>query len=118
MLFNPDLFSSEEKSIQENINSMIKKFDEESREIFLENILISGGNCGFLDFSKRLKNEIRNLVPGSYIKHVKIHQNQNLLFSSFNGAKIISSMSSFKGMSISKEDYDELGAELISSSFF
>ena len=65
----------------------------------------------FKGIQERLTKEITNLAPASY--RVKIIAPPERKYSSWIGGSILSSLSTFSNLSISKEEYDEFGPGIV-----
>ncbi|ODV98459.1 hypothetical protein PACTADRAFT_48218 [Pachysolen tannophilus NRRL Y-2460] len=84
----------------------------------LNNIVITGGTSFIPDLEHRVINEFQRTLPSLSIQ---TYSNPNLLernFSSWIGATILSSMgSTLDNIFINKEEYEELGEDLIAERF-
>jgi actin len=81
----------------------IMNCDVDTRRLFCNNILLSGGSTMFEGFEERLKKEMINLLP-STVK-VSIISPQERKYSAWIGGSILASLSTFQGLWISKEEY-------------
>ncbi|KAM9956055.1 hypothetical protein ACTFIW_005909 [Dictyostelium discoideum] len=109
------IFKNGEDSIHQIINKSINllpinnnnNYSELEIKNFYNNIILSGGTTMFPGFKERLKNELVNLINNNNNINIIAPENRN--YSVFKGACMISSLSTFKSMCISKEEYNELG---------
>jgi actin-related protein len=75
------------------------------------NVILSGGNTLLKGLPDRLEKELDALCP--YPGRVKIIATSDRLFSAWQGGSTYSSMSTFESQWITKEEYDENGAEIV-----
>jgi centractin len=78
------------------ISTSLSKVEMEIRTTLFRNIHLSGGNSLLKGFPERITNEIKKLAP----KHMKVMTNApaNRKHNCWQGASLISGLSSFKGM--------------------
>ena len=86
--------------------------DADIRKDLFFNIVFSGGTSMFPGFSERLSKEICKLAPNAYQKKVRISDSVRK-YSAWIGGSMISSLSTFQSMWISKQDYDEVGPSVV-----
>jgi actin-related protein len=109
ILFKPSLIGKKQGGIHKIIQSSIYGTDDEDlQKLFMNNLVISGGNTLFNGFVERLEKEISSLMNSD----IKISDNKNRLFSPFVGASIIANQDNFFDLSISKNDYLEFGPDI------
>ena len=111
VLFQPHLKGLEMKGIHDACFQTIMKSDVDIRRDLYSNIVLSGGTTLFTGIVERMTKEISNLAPAS-IK-VKIIAPPERKFSVWIGGSILASLSTFQGMWVSKEEYDEAGPGII-----
>ncbi len=87
------------------------KCDVDIRRDLFENAVLSGGSTMFPNIDQRLRKEITALAPAS-IK-VKVVAPPERKYSVWIGGSILSSLSSFQEMWISKDQYDESGPRIV-----
>jgi len=117
VLFQPfSYLGSEQKSVIDCITTSIQKSDIDLRSVMYNTILLSGGSTLFPNFGNRILNELRSLssnnndvtVPSS--NRICVYAPQDRIISSFIGGSILGSLSTFKYLWISKEEWDECGS--------
>jgi len=111
VLFQPNLIGKESEGIHKLTFESIKKCDVDIRRDLFENAVLSGGSTMFPNIDQRLRKEITSLAPAS-IK-VKVVAPPERKYSVWIGGSILSSLSSFQEMWISKEQYDESGPRIV-----
>ena len=114
VLFNPDRFGLEFDRIDDMVVNAIGKCDIDIRKYMIENIVLSGGNTMFEGFRERLTNEINAKHSSKYVEfNVKVKDNSERKLSTWIGASILTGLSSFQQMWVSKAEYEESGAAIV-----
>ena len=110
-LFKPDLLGNEMAGIHQTTYNSIMKTDIDIRKDLYSNMVMSGGTTMFAGIADRLQKEIENLAPASVkIKTIAPPERQ---FSVWIGGSILSSLSTFQQMWVSKAEYDEMGPSVV-----
>jgi len=110
-LFQPSFLGREAAGIHECTYNSIMKCDVDIRKDLYGNIVLSGGTTMFAGIADRMQKELVNLAP-STIK-IKIIAPPERKYSVWIGGSILSSLSTFGQMWISKEEYDESGPAIV-----
>ncbi|KAJ5080504.1 actin [Anaeramoeba ignava] len=110
-LFQPRLMGIDLEGIHKIIYNSIMESDIDARRDFIGNIVLSGGSTFFPKFSDRLENELKALFPQQ--TRVKLVAPPERKYSPWIGGSILASLSTFQRMWISKEEYDEVGPNII-----
>ncbi|GAX78343.1 hypothetical protein CEUSTIGMA_g5785.t1 [Chlamydomonas eustigma] len=111
VLFEPNLIGLEAKGVHFLVNDTIGKCDIDVRRELYNNIVLSGGSSMFEGIQSRLQKEITEMA-GSVVK-VRVVAPPERKFSVWIGGSILSSLSTFAQMWITKEDYDEVGPNIV-----
>jgi actin len=111
VLFQPSLIGLEQDGIHQLTYQSIMKCDVDIRKDLYSNIVLSGGTTMFDGVADRLTKEITALAPSS-IK-VKVIAPPERKYSVWIGGSILSSLSTFQQMWISKDEYDEAGPAIV-----
>jgi len=111
VLFKPNLIGRESEGVHKLTYDSIMKCDVDIRRALYENTVLSGGSTMFPNLSDRLNKEIVALAPAS-IK-VKVVAPPERKYSVWIGGSILSSLSSFQEMWVSREEYDESGPAIV-----
>ncbi|ELP91383.1 actin, putative [Entamoeba invadens IP1] len=106
MVFHPQMAGIEENGIHQVINESINKCDIYTRTILYGNILLSGGTSMVFNNNTRFEMELKKLAPSQIIKRNHI---DNTINASWIGASILTSLTSFQKMWVTREDYEEKG---------
>jgi len=110
-LFRPDLIGKESAGIHKLTFDSIQKCDVDIRRDLYTNTVLSGGSTMFPKIEVRLQKEMTKLAP-SAVK-VKIVAPPERKYSVWIGGSILSSLSTFQEMWITKGEYDESGPGIV-----
>jgi len=110
-LFQPSLIGKESKGIHELTFESIQKCDVDIRRDLYTNTVLSGGSTMFPNIDKRLNKEMTALAPAAV--KVKIVAPPERKYSVWIGGSILSSLSTFQEMWITKDEYDESGPQIV-----
>ncbi|KAL1915448.1 uncharacterized protein VTP21DRAFT_6572 [Calcarisporiella thermophila] len=105
ILFNPELVGLEYAGIHQVVTDSISRADLDLRKSLFSNVVLSGGSTLCKGFGDRLLNEVKRLAPRD-IK-IKIYAPPERKYSTFIGGSILASLSTFKKMWVSAEEYQE-----------
>jgi len=111
VLFNPSLIGSECEGVHKLTFTSIMKCDIDIRKDLYSNILLSGGTTMYSNIDTRVHNEISSLAPSTI--DVKVIAPPERKYSVWIGGSILSSLSTFQQMWITKEEYDESGPSIV-----
>jgi actin-related protein len=111
VLFQPSLIGVEQAGIHSLTYESIMKCDVDIRKELYNNVVLSGGTTMFPGIAERLHKELTALAPPT-IK-VKFVAPPERKYSVWIGGSILSSLSTFQQMWISKEEYDEAGLSIV-----
>merc|ERR1719510_416895 len=107
VLFRPNLIGKESEGIHKLTYDSIMKCDVDIRRDLYGNTVLSGGSTMFPGIDSRLTKEMKQLAPAS-IK-VRIIAPAERKYSVWIGGSILSSLSTFQEMWITRNEYDECG---------
>ena len=110
-MFQPQLLGMEMPGIHETTFSSIMKCDVDIRKDLYYNIVLSGGNSMFKGLSERMNHELSQLAPPR-IK-IKIIAPPERKYSVWIGGSILSALTTFQQMWVTKSEYEECGARII-----
>jgi len=111
VLFQPQFIGKEADGIHKLTFDSIQKCDIDIRKDLYTNVVLSGGTTMFKGISERLEKEIKALAPPNV--KVKIVSPPERKYSVWIGGSILSSLSTFQDMWITKEEYDESGPSIV-----
>merc|ERR1712045_259186 len=111
VLFQPSFVGKEASGIHDTTFQSIMKCDVDIRKDLYQNVVLSGGTTMFQGIDKRLEKAITALAPASV--KVKIVAPPERKYSVWIGGSILSSLSTFQDMWISKDEYDESGPGIV-----
>jgi len=111
VLFQPSFIGKEQEGIHKLTFQSIGKCDIDIRKDLYLNTVLSGGTTMFPGIDRRLTKELTALAPASV--KVKIVAPPERKYSVWIGGSILSSLSTFQDMWISKDEYDESGPGIV-----
>jgi len=111
VLFQPSFIGKEASGIHDCTFQTIMKCDVDIRRDLYGNIVLSGGTTMFPGIAERMTKELVALAP-STIK-IKVVAPPERKYSVWIGGSILSSLSTFQQMWISKAEYDESGPAIV-----
>ena len=104
LLFQPESFGPEEQSIQNALYNSIMGADVDIRGKFFETIILSGGCTMLRNFGSRLLHELRGMDQEVKLKIYASPERRN---NAFIGGSILSSLSTFNSIVVSKKQFME-----------
>ena len=110
-LFQPSLIGKEAAGIHDTTFQTVMKCDLDIRRDLYGNIVLSGGSTMFAGISERLAKELQGLAPAAM--KVKVVAPPERKYSVWIGGSILSSLTTFQQMWISKAEYDESGPSIV-----
>ena len=110
-LFQPSFLGMENAGIHETTYNSIMKCDVDIRKDLYANTVLSGGTTMYPGISDRMQKEITALAPPTM--KVKIIAPPERKYSVWIGGSILSSLSTFQQMWISKQEFDESGPSIV-----
>jgi len=111
VLFQPSLIGMEQDGVHQLSYQSIMKCDVDIRKDLYGNLVLSGGTTMYDGIADRLTKEMTNLAPPA-IK-VKVVAPPERKYSVWIGGSILSSLSTFQQMWITKEEYDDSGPSIV-----
>jgi len=111
VLFQPSFIGKEQEGIHKLTFQSIGKCDIDIRKDLYLNTVLSGGTTMFPGIDRRLTKELTALAPASV--KVKIVAPPERKYSVWIGGSILSSLSTFQDMWITKDEYDESGPGIV-----
>ncbi|XP_054299474.1 actin-related protein T2 [Pongo pygmaeus] len=110
-LFAPQQLGSQSPGLSNMVSSSITKCDADIQKILFGEIVLSGGTTLFHGLDDRLLKELEQLA--SKDTPIKITAPPDRWFSTWIGASIITSLSSFKQMWVTAADFKEFGTSVV-----
>ena len=111
-LFQPNLLGVDSPGIHEMCHMSVMNCDEDIRKDLYRNVVLTGGSTLFPGAEERMLKEMTRLVNGNDLVKVT-HPSVDRKFSAWIGGSILSSLSTFKDMWISREEYNECGQTIV-----
>jgi actin beta/gamma 1 len=111
VLFQPSFIGKEASGIHDCTFQTIMKCDVDIRKDLYGNIVLSGGTTMFPGIGERMTKELVALAPSTM--KIKVVAPPERKYSVWIGGSILSSLSTFQQMWISKAEYDESGPAIV-----
>jgi len=111
VLFQPSLVGKEASGIHDTSFQSIMKCDVDIRKDLYSNVVLSGGTTMFTGIGERMTKELTALAPSTM--KIKVVAPPERKYSVWIGGSILSSLSTFQQMWISKSEYDESGPTIV-----
>jgi actin-related protein len=116
LMFQPSFIGKEYPGIHQLTYNSIMKCDIDVRKSLYDNVVLSGGTTMFSGIAERLSLELMALAPASM--KVKVVAPPERKYSVWIGGSILSSLSTFGTMWITKAEYDEMGPQIVHKKCF
>mmetsp|Transcript_82980 Transcript_82980/g.222707 ORF Transcript_82980/g.222707 Transcript_82980/m.222707 type:complete len:295 (+) Transcript_82980:2-886(+) len=111
VLFQPSLVGKEASGVHEATFRSIMQCDIDVRRALYANVVLSGGTSMFPGMGERMTRELSALAPPTM--KVKVIAPPERKYSVWIGGSILSSLSTFQQMWVSREEYDESGPGIV-----
>jgi len=111
VLFQPSFIGKEQSGIHDTTFQSIMKCDVDIRKDLYANVVLSGGTTMFTGIGERMTKELTALAPSTM--KIKVVAPPERKYSVWIGGSILSSLSTFQQMWISKQEYDESGPQIV-----
>jgi len=111
VLFQPSFIGKEASGIHDCTFQTIMKCDVDIRRDLYGNIVLSGGTTMYPGIGERMTKELTALAPSTM--KIKVVAPPERKYSVWIGGSILSSLSTFQQMWISKAEYDESGPAIV-----
>jgi len=111
VLFQPSLVGKEAMGIHDTTFQSIMKCDVDIRRDLFSNVVLSGGSTMMPGIGERMTKELSALAPSTV--RIKVITPPERKYSVWIGGSILSSLSTFQQMWISKAEYDEQGPTIV-----
>jgi len=107
----PSFIGKEASGIHDTTFQSIMKCDVDIRKDLYSNVVLSGGTTMFAGIGERMTKELTALAPSTM--KIKVVAPPERKYSVWIGGSILSSLSTFQQMWISKGEYDESGPTIV-----
>jgi len=112
-LFDPSMIGVEQDGIARLVKTTVDCCDMDVRRDMYENIVLSGGTTMYKGLPERLAKDVKALVPDAMKSKVKIVAPPERKYSVWIGGSILSSLTTFDTMWVTKAMYEETGVSVI-----
>ena len=110
-MFNPSLDGREYEGVHKLTFDSIQICDMDLRKDLYCNVILSGGSTMFEGLPERLNKELVALAPSTMTINITAMPERK--FSVWIGGSVISSLTTFQSMWITKAEYDEAGCQVV-----
>lgn len=110
ILFRPMLCNVDQPGTSEIASKVISSIDDDIRDILANHIVLAGGSTLFPGYADRLSKDLTSYLPE---QKTHIISDPNRIISTWVGGSILSSLSTFPKLYISKDEYEENGASIL-----
>jgi len=114
--FQPHLLGMETCGIHEILIRCITNCAIDVRRDLYNNVILSGGSTMYNGMADRLTKEITDIAPPTL--KIKIHAPPERKYSVWIGGSILSSLSTFQAMWLTKDEYEEHGPSIVHQKCF
>jgi len=111
VLFQPSFVGKEFSGVHDTTFQSIMKCDVDIRKDLYSNVVLSGGTTMFGGIGERMTKELTALAPSTM--KIKVVAPPERKYSVWIGGSILSSLSTFQQMWVSKTEYDESGPTIV-----
>jgi len=111
VLFQPNLIGKEDMGIHQLTFDSIQTCDIDIRRELYQNTVLSGGSTMFPGIENRISQELTTLAPSSV--KVRVVAPAERKYSVWIGGSILSSLSSFMEMWVTRDEFDEAGPGIV-----
>ncbi|CAL4089118.1 unnamed protein product [Meganyctiphanes norvegica] len=115
-LFQPHLLGMETGGIHEILVRCIQNCAMDVRRDLFNNVILSGGSTMYNGMADRLTKEVIEITPPNL--KIKIHAPPERKYSVWIGGSILSSLSTFQALWVTKEEYEEHGPSIVHKKCF
>ncbi len=113
ILFKPSLIGKQFAGLHEQVYQSIAKSDVDVRKDLYQNIILGGGTSLLPGLPERLAREIQRLAPKALAGLVKVFAAPDRQYTAWRGASILSTISTFGTMWITRDEYDDAGPTIV-----
>ena len=109
----PEILFQSENNIAQKCYDSIQKCVFDVRKDLYNCIVLSGGSSMFYELPERLTREIKYRASKSFKEEVKVIASPERKYSTWIGGSILSTISTFESMWITKDEYEESGNPIV-----
>jgi actin-related protein len=113
VLFDPSKLGLEIDGIHKATNNSILKSDIDVRKDLYQNIVLSGGTTLYSGLPERLLKELKELANPQMAAKIKVVAANERKYCVWIGGSILSSISTFSEMWITKEEFEDAGESIV-----
>ena len=106
IIFTPSLIGQKNKGIAQMAYTSIEKCDSDLKINLYNNIVLAGGSTVMPGFRERFENDIIKLAEHNAKTDINVFADLHRKNAAWMGGSMLASFSTFKDMTITKEEYD------------
>ncbi|KAK4535788.1 hypothetical protein CDCA_CDCA06G1813 [Cyanidium caldarium] len=110
-LFQPALLGLEAPGVDALVHEAVQKCDMDLRRSLYGNVVVSGGTSMLSGMPERLRMELQKRVPANV--KVKVVAPPDRKYAVFQGGSVLAGLETFQQMWITREEYEEFGANIV-----
>ena len=110
-LFQPSFLGMESAGVHETTYNSIMKCDVDIRKDLYGNVVLSGGSTMFPGIAERMNTELVALAPSTM--RIKVVAPPERKYSVWMGGSLLSDLSTFQTMWITKAEYGDSGPSIV-----
>jgi len=111
IIFNPSIIDKKDLGISSMAFKSIEKCDSDLKMNLYDNIVLAGGTTMLPGFKDRFEFEIKSLASHTAKTDINVTADLHRKNAAWIGGSMLASFSTFKEMTISKEDYESTAGE-------
>ena len=109
-LFQPDLMGLPDIGLHKMVVNVVKRCNLSVTDALFGSVVVAGGSTMFPRFESRLQQELSAVVPDSI--PTKVVAAPERKYAAWIGGSMLSSLSTYRNILISKADFEEHGANI------
>jgi len=109
-LFQPDLMGVPDVGLHKAVVNVVKRCNLSITNALFASVVVAGGSSMFPRFDARLQQELAAIVPDTI--ETKVVASAERKYAAWIGGSMLSSLSTYNNILISKQDYEEHGARI------
>lgn len=110
-LFRPSLLGMESDGVDALVHAAVQRCDVDLRRSLYSNVVVSGGTSTVRGLPERLRAGLQERVPPAV--KVKVSAPAERKYAVFRGGAVLSNLQTFQQMWVTRDEYDEVGVNVV-----